>query len=234
MHTPSIAATGPIRARAAAAGPAAWPWVTVSPAASAARERRDAAALPQLLADVLDAIDYGVLLVDHERALYHANRLGGAALRRGDTLRLEAGRVEPAAADGRAALAAAVRSAVERGLRTTLHLAPRCAVAVVPAAGLASGVHAMAALVLSRQGLCTPLALDAYARQHGLTDAERVVLHALARDESPERIAAANGVALCTVRSQVGGIRAKTGARSTRELLSWLARVPPMVSVVCD
>lgn len=188
----------------------------------------------QVLAAVLDAIDYGVLLVDHERVLHHVNRLGRGHLRRGDALRLDEGRLALSAAGATSALVQALRSAVERGLRTTLQLGPHLAMAVIPAAGLAPGVHSMAALLLSRHGLCTPLALDAFARQHGLTVAENAVLHALARDETPEDIAAAHGVALSTVRTQVVSIRAKTGTRSTRDLLSRLARVPPLVSVVCD
>jgi DNA-binding CsgD family transcriptional regulator len=186
------------------------------------------------LVTVLDAIDYGVMLVDEDRVLHYANSLGRTQLGRGESICMEEDRVALTSDGATAALAGAVRAAVARALRTTLHLSANLAVAVIPAAGLAPEVHCMAALLLSRRGLCTPLALDAFAREHGLTAAESAVLRSLVRDETPESIAAANGVALCTVRTQVSSIRAKTCATSTRELLSRLARVPPLVSVLVE
>jgi hypothetical protein len=42
-------------------------------------------------------------------------------------------------------------------------------------------------------------------------------------------VASAHGVALSTVRSQIGSIRLKTGAASIRDLLAQVARLPPLM-----
>lgn len=186
------------------------------------------------LLNVLEAIDYGVVLVDEHCTLLHANRSAMAQLRRGELLRIANQRIALRDAAATARLANTVEQAVGRGIRSTLQLAPDVSMAVVPAAAWSPMGGASVALVLSRPKLCTPLALDAYARDHGLTSAECTVLHALADGESPERIAQAHGVALCTVRTQVLSIRQKTGAASLRDLLARLARVPPLMSVLAD
>jgi DNA-binding CsgD family transcriptional regulator len=61
-----------------------------------------------------------------------------------------------------------------------------------------------------------------------LTSAETAVLQALCAGLDPMEIARHNGVAVCTVRSQIGSVRAKTGAASIRELLCRIAALPPM------
>lgn len=186
------------------------------------------------LVGLLDAIDYGLLLVDRERRIHHANRPAQRQTRSGEGLYVEGGRLElrdPVAARD---LAAAVRQAVERGVRSTLCATGRLSLAVIPAVGLAPGAGPMAAVVLSRAEVCTRLALEAFARRHNLTRAETEVLLALTRDASPEEVATQQDVALCTVRTQIASIRSKTGAHSTRELISWLARLPPMLAVVMD
>ncbi len=202
--------------------------------AHAAPPRPQAALASGFLLNVLDAIDYGVLLVDEHCTLHHANRSATAQLRRGEMLRVVDQRVALRDAAATAQLTTAVDQAVGRGMRSTLHLSPDKAVAVVPASAWSPTCTAMAALVLSRPRLCTPLALDAFSREHGLTSAECTVLHALAGGETPERIAQAHGVALCTVRTQVLSIRQKTGTLSMRDLLVRLARVPPLMGVLAD
>ena len=202
--------------------------------AQAAPPYLQAAPTAGFLLNVLDAIDYGVLLVDEHCTLHHANRTATAKLRHGEMLRLVNQRIALRDASATAQLTAAVDQAISRGLRSTLHVAPDQAVAVVPASEWSPTRTPMAALVMSRSRLCTPLALDAYAREHGLTSAECAVLHALAGGETPERIAQAHGVALCTVRTQVLSIRQKAGANSMRDLLTRLARVPPLMGVLAD
>ncbi len=54
------------------------------------------------------------------------------------------------------------------------------------------------------------------------------MLQALCDGLDPMQIARHNGVAVCTIRSQIGSLRAKTGAASIRELLSRVAALPSL------
>jgi len=48
----------------------------------------------------------------------------------------------------------------------------------------------------------------------------------------PAEIASRAGVKIATVRTQIGTARAKTGARSIRELVSMVAVLPPLVGAL--
>jgi DNA-binding CsgD family transcriptional regulator len=76
------------------------------------------------------------------------------------------------------------------------------------------------------------LAVQCYARQHGLTAAETAVLEALIDGLTPSGVARSKRVAVSTVRTQIGQLRLKTGSRSIRHLLDRVAGLPPMMSVV--
>lgn len=183
------------------------------------------------LAAALDTLDWGVLIVDASLRVHHANRAARQRLRGCTVLALQQRSLEPARARDAEALRAAVRDAADRGLRTALVL-QGLRLAVAPCDTEAA--PGLAAVVLSRTQVCSALALQTLARQHGLTEAERSVLQALCQGRAPEEIARLHGVALCTVRTQVLGVRAKLGARSTRELLTLLAAVPPLAALVAD
>jgi DNA-binding CsgD family transcriptional regulator len=71
-----------------------------------------------------------------------------------------------------------------------------------------------------------------FARSHGLTPAETRVLAALCDGLAPSVIAQAQSVAMSTVRSQIGAIRAKTGAPSIRALVRQIAVLPPLVGAL--
>jgi DNA-binding CsgD family transcriptional regulator len=86
-------------------------------------------------------------------------------------------------------------------------------------------------LMLGKRRVCEALSVDAYARSHGLTLAEARVLERLASGEAPCQAAQVLGVAISTVRTQIGQIRQKTGARSIRALLREIATLPPLMGV---
>jgi len=71
--------------------------------------------------------------------------------------------------------------------------------------------------------------VQGFARLHGLTGGEGRVLAALCGGARPAEVAREHGVALSTVRSQIGSIRLKTGAASIRDLLAQVARLPPLM-----
>jgi len=178
---------------------------------------------------LLDALDYGTLLVTRELRLVHSNRTARQRLRCLSRLGLDGERLHVSDARLGAALERAVHGAVDRGLRSLIELGDTVA-SVVPAAP--QGAQALAAIVLGRSRLCSALAVEAYARRHQLTAAELAVLHALLAGCRPEDIAREHGVALCTVRTQVTSIRAKAGAASLRELLARLSRLPPLLGLL--
>ena len=103
----------------------------------------------------------------------------------------------------------------------TLGLAPKqVTVAVVPVTTHGPHERRAALLVLEKRQVCGQLSVQGFARCYGLTLAETSVLQALCDGLDPLEIAQHNGVAVCTIRSQIGSLRAKTGAASIRELLT--------------
>ena len=74
--------------------------------------------------------------------------------------------------------------------------------------------------------------MQGFARIHHMTPGETRVLTALCRGAPPADIAAEHGVAVCTVRSQIGSIRIKTGAPSIRALVRQVAVLPPLLGVL--
>lgn len=187
-----------------------------------------------LASAILDEIDYPVLLVDEELHLQHGNRIARSLLARRESLMLEAGLLQLRCEVQQVQLRRAVDAAVQRGRRSLI--APRSERGSQPSlAVLPAGPSSRLALViLAKPALCQGLTLQAYAREHGLTEGEREVLGALCAGRSPEEIAQQRQVALSTVRTQIGAIRAKTGARDIGALVRSMAVLPPLVHALVE
>lgn len=186
-------------------------------------------AIGPLLAAALDEVDVGLALVDPEARALHLNHRAQQCMADGAALALQEGRIAAPRREDAAAVARAITDAALRGLRRLIHIGhgdARCSLALVP---VQPGV---AALMLGRSHLCEALSLQGFARAHALSDAEARVLNALGRGEAPTQIAQAHGVALSTVRTQIGAIRSKTGAASIRDLLRMVAALPPIVGAL--
>lgn len=193
---------------------------------------------PTCLGRVLEQIDYGTVLVD---ALGHVRFLNGAGRRalHGDgPLRLRHGRLEAAQPEEDVRLRKALAAATGPGLRTLLAFGPpagRLGVSVVPIDALDAidGPGRAGALVmLGRPAVCEHLSAQWFAREHGLTNAEAQVLCLLCDGAAPAAIADRLGVAMSTVRTQIGSIRAKTGAANIGALVRQVSMLPPMVSAL--
>ena len=104
-------------------------------------------------------------------------------------------------------------------------------IAVVPLSR-SHGEEGAVLLLFSPPRALDALAMQLFARAAGLTSAEARVLRALADGQVPSQIARQHEVALSTVRSQVGSIRAKIGARSITDLTRAVGRLPPVVPAV--
>jgi DNA-binding CsgD family transcriptional regulator len=214
------------------------PIAAVTATAPRAREMRPPAAVgpggemplqAQWLAQMLDEIDYGMLLVADDGTVLHANHVARAELDGDHPLQMLGQQLRTRQPQDVAPLNEALRAARERGLRRLLRLGAPAApvsVAVVPLGS------ALALLVFGKRRVCEALSAHWFAREHGLTPAEARVLAALCDGQPPRRIASAQGVAISTIRTQIGAIRAKTGAQSLRALVSQVAVLPPLVSAL--
>ena len=199
--------------------------------------------LTRWLAQTLDELDYGMLLVTGQGLVLHVNHAARAELDAGHPLLMRGRELRARHACDVAPLQEAL-AAARRGLRKLLTLgtdAQRVGIAVVPMAapGTAGTIgvevnqgERATLLVLSKRQVCEPLSVQWFARASGLTQAESRVLEALCRGLQPREIAEENGVGLATVRTQIGCIRDKTGADSIRAIVGLVARLPPLVSAL--
>ena len=206
------------------------------------------APLARWLAPALEHVGRGMLLVTQTGRVLHANRLAQAALEDASMpLLIEHGHLRGRTSAESLPLAEALASAGLRGLRRLLTLgtgARGLTIAVLPLDAAAVGSEAddedddapravLVSLPQSRKATqMQDLALSCFARQCGFTAAETVVLQALVEGRMPSDIARAKGVQLSTVRTQIGQLRVKTGARSIRDLLERVATLPPMMAVL--
>ena len=187
------------------------------------------------MALMLDEVDYGMLLVGDDARVQHANRCARRELDGAHPLLLDGSELRARNGHDTAALLDAVAAAAHRGLRKLLCVGSgesQVSVAVVPLlAESDEGPHAVL-LLLGKRRMCEELSIDWFARSHGLTLAETVVLKGLCTDRTPQEIADRQGVELSTVRTQIGSIRVKTGKRSIKALVHQVAMLPPLVGAL--
>jgi DNA-binding CsgD family transcriptional regulator len=206
------------------------------------RRHRDGPHLNWLTA-AFDEIDYGVIVIGGDGQALYLNHAARVELDGEHPLLLAGQHMRAHAERDTASLQAAIDDAARRGLRRLLHLGgaddPVC-ISVVPLnlpRGL-DGAHAAGELrrttllLLGRRRVGGELVIGAYARHQGLSPAETRVLHALCDGLRPHEVAEQHGVAISTVRTQIGNIRAKTGTASIRALVRRVATLPPLVPML--
>jgi DNA-binding CsgD family transcriptional regulator len=186
--------------------------------------------------ELLDHLDFGVIVVRRDLTVAHANRTACRRLRLADeTTSL---RHSPLWDQGSAAarqFTQAVNLAVDRSLRSTIswQTADDCiALAVVPLGQRDAEAQPLAMVLMERERLCTPLALAGFGRLLGLTGAQLSIVEELCAGHEPAEIATRQGVAITTVRTHVGALRSKMGVTTVRELLIRLACLPPMMDIL--
>lgn len=201
-------------------------------------ERRGGAALmARLMTQMLDEIDYGLLLLGEGQHVLHANHAARASLNAQHPLQLLGQELRARLAKDVAPLHMALHGA-RRGLRKLLTVGEggqRAGIAVVPlpGGGGESGFGEQATLlVLGRREVAGGLSVQGFAREHRLSPSEALVLQALCEGCCPNEIAERHGVKIATVRTQIANIRAKTGAESIRDLVQQVAVLPPMVGTL--
>lgn len=183
----------------------------------------------------LDEVDYGIVLLDAEAQVQHVNHTARAELDDTHPLQLVGTRLRAREPRAATQLQQALEGASRRGLRKLLTVGEgdaQISVSIVPLRTSGDDGQAAALLVLGKRRMSGVLAVQAFARSHGLTPCETRVLIALCDGVRPAVAAAQHGVAISTVRSQIGSIRAKTGAASIRELIYKIASLPPLMSAL--
>ena len=189
------------------------------------------------LTRMLDEIDYGMLLVTADAQVTYLNHAARLELDGHHPLQLSEHRLGAHSPPDVAPLYEALAGA-QRGLRKLLTLGAgvqRVSISVVPLPDTAvqgGSPGALTLLVLGKRQVCEQLSVRGYARSQNLTPAETRVLEGLCGGVQPSAIAAQAGVAVSTVRTQIGSIRAKTGASSIRELVRQVAVLPPLVGAL--
>jgi DNA-binding CsgD family transcriptional regulator len=214
-------ARGPVHAPASIAG------------ALLGAERDALAPLARCMAHMLDEIDYGMLLVDSDAQVLYLNHAARRELDSDHPLQL-AGQVLVAPNAGDATVLQDALAEAQRGKRRLMTLGSGeqfVGISVVPL-NEPDGRGGATLLVLGKRSVCEQLSVQGYARAVSLTPAETRVLELLCGGVQPTVIAARQGVAVSTVRTQIGSIRAKTGANSIRELVRQVAVLPPLVGAL--
>ncbi len=186
------------------------------------------------VAQLLNHIDYGIVALDAERRVSLANAAAYTLLSQAHPLQIRAGELRTRHAVDMPRLQRALDASATRGLRTLLPLGPEqgVCVAIVPLQLPQPGRQGTALLVLGRTLSGESLSAQWYARSHGLTLTECRVLGQLCVGAAPGEIARRQGVAVSTIRTQIGSIRAKTGTPSIGALIRQVLALPPLVSAV--
>ena len=188
----------------------------------------------QWLAGALDELDYGIVVLFEGASIVHINDAAQVELDELHPLQRVGNELRARLARDVAPLHEAVTAAATRGMRKLLTVGDeshRTSVSVVPLESADDGPRAVL-IVLGKREMCESLSVQGFARFHHLTGAEVRVLKELCNGVPPAQIAALLGVAISTVRSQIGSMRAKTGAESIRALVRQVAVLPPVKGVL--
>lgn len=189
--------------------------------------------MSRCFAHMLDEVDYGMLLLSPEGDILYSNHVARLELDGRHPLQV-CGTVLRAIRPEDVAPLMDALAAAQRGLRRLLTVGEgeqRIGVSVVPLRDPADARH-MTLVLLGKRQVCERLSVQGFARAVGLTPAETRVLEQLCCGIKPTEVAKSQQVAVSTVRTQIGSIRAKTGAGSIRELVRQVAVLPPLVGAL--
>jgi DNA-binding CsgD family transcriptional regulator len=183
----------------------------------------------------LDEVDYGIVLLDADARVQYVNHTARTEMNHDHPLQLIGLTLRARDTRDAVPLHHALDDASRRGLRRLLTIGrgeAQINVSIVPLRTSIDDQQAAALLVLGKRHVGGVLAVQAFARLHGLTSGETRVLLALCDGLPPIATATQHGVAISTVRSQIGSIRAKTGAASICDLIHKVASLPPLMSAL--
>ena len=198
-------------------------------------ERRALPPAPtQWLAFMLDEVDYGALLLTEGGRVALMNHAARADLQGEHPLHVVDGelRVRDLQQAGVLHQALLAAHAGQHCLITLGNGATAVSVTVKPLGPVGLGGAGAIVLMLGKRQVCAPLSVQLFARRYALTPSETRVLEGLCEGLKPRSVAAHCNVALTTVRTHIGAIRAKVGARGIGEVLQRVALLPPVVAAL--
>lgn len=184
-----------------------------------------------VLMRVFDEIDYGMLVIDAQGRILHANHLARHELASGRVIMSYGNSLLGSNAGFTAQIQQAMESSF-RGQRRLLLMAQgdrELSMAFTPLSHPLESDTPSVLVLLSRQSACDNLAVRMFARTLDLSPSEEAVLLGLCRGLAIPDIARQHGVAQSTVRSQIKTLREKAGAPSIRRLLHRVNSLPPVV-----
>ena len=182
---------------------------------------------------LLDELAHGILVIDRQGLILHANLAARRVLALAEAVRSDAGKLAWIAPEDASSFQQAfcralagkrqlIRPTAAAGRGLTLSLA------VLPLRHSPGHPPSHFALLLSRTDVFDSGLLAAFSRSHRLTRTEEQVLIHLCRSMGAPAIARAMNVAVSTVRSHVRSLCAKTGSSGVRELVHRVAVLPPV------
>jgi DNA-binding CsgD family transcriptional regulator len=189
-----------------------------------------------LLGLLVDELAHGVMIVNTQGWILHANRAALGALQRGVGLGTSHGglKLKSVADQSRLALALTKAASGKRSLIRLEDNGGSTNLAVVPLNRQAAGPCDRIALLLSREDSCEPSLFAAFAHSHRLTRTEEQVLQLLCRCLTAPEIALQMKVAVSTIRSHVRSLCAKTATHGVRQLINLVTALPPLASVTAS
>lgn len=184
------------------------------------------------LTAIFERLSTGILLVDADRTVHGANAAAQSLLRDVPEMALAGGALRLGRGDAASRLAAAISACAghrldQAGASVIFTGADGTALAVhvlpLPHARTAAAAQPVAGLFLTNPKATAQAPAEAFVARFGLTPSETRVLLAMIDGKSPKAIAAAQGVAMTTVRTHLSRIFEKTGTSGQTEVLRLLS-----------
>ena len=183
-----------------------------------------------LLALLVDELAHGVMIVNTQGWILHANRAALGALQRGVGLATTHGGLKLKSVSDPSRLTQALVQAAsgKRSLTRFEGTGGSTNLAVVPLNRQSAGPCDRIALLLSREESCEPTLFAAFAQSHRLTRTEEQVLQLLCRCLSAPEIAVQMKVAVSTIGSHVRSLCIKTSSHGVRQLINLVSALPQL------
>ncbi|MGB7182359.1 MAG: helix-turn-helix domain-containing protein [Burkholderiaceae bacterium] len=185
----------------------------------------------QLLAQMLDVLDCGALVINRQCELIQTNTLAKTNLRKYLRFSLVGETVLPADSNRELDWTTAVNAAsLGNGRYVAMDntCPPRPLSLQSIDIGLPLGCGLAVLVCGSRSACATDAGVRAYAKSAGLTRTETQTLNLILAGNSPVEIADIRGVSEYTVRAQIKSLYRRTNTRSVRELLISVGNLPPV------
>lgn len=185
---------------------------------------------PYLLAQLVDVLAHGVVIVTERGQVLHVNQAARTELGCGRALVEARGEIHAVTPGDRRVLQNALNLAAA-GKRSLINLSgggSSLSLAVVPLKQDSDDWEIRIALLFAQTEVAESGMFGFFVRSYGLTHTEEQVLAILCRGLSTPEIAVQLKVAVSTVRSHVRSLCAKTASSGVRELVNRVAVLPPV------